>query len=219
MAALIRTSGIPFGAECVVTSSYAVAVALRRSHGACRVYKVGSDVLAAELEAVGHRLVTSPPAEAVVVGFANDFCYETLAHLLPVLASGAAFVATDEAPVYAAHERTLPGAGSLVGAVRGMGFAPEIVAGKPRGLAVDLALDLAGSPRGDVALVGDSLVSDGEAARHLGVSFVLVLTGVSSRDQAVQASSPPDHLCGTLAEIARGASSARGDTRQTLEAE
>lgn len=199
MAALLRSSGVPFTAEQVVTSSHAAAVELHRLLGPCRVYLIGEQAFAEDLRSLGHKVVSYAPADAVVVGFTERFSYATLAEALPILASGAPLLVTDEAPVYAAPEGTMPGAGSLVGAFRGMGYAPVSVAGKPHGAAVELSLELAGTPREKVALIGDSLLNDGGAADHLGVSFVLVLTGVSSLQEARRAATPPDRVYATLA--------------------
>ncbi|MBN1858870.1 HAD-IIA family hydrolase [Candidatus Bipolaricaulota bacterium] len=196
----LRSTGIPFNADQVVTSSHAAAVELYRLLGSCRVYLIGEKALADDLTQLGHEVVTTAPADAVVVGFTSRFDYTSLAKALPILASGAPLIVTDEAPVYAAPQGTMPGAGSLVGAFRGMGYAPVVVAGKPHGAAVDLALKATGTPRDKVALIGDSLPSDGGAAQHLGVSFVLVLTGVSTAEDAILAAGPPDHVCATLAD-------------------
>jgi len=191
VAARLSSPRASFSAEQVVTSSHAAARELYRRRGPCRVYLIGEPGFASELEAFGHEVVAHPPADVVAVGFTSSFSYRTLARALPMLASGAPLWASDEAPVYAAPEGTMPGAGSLVGALRGMGYAPAMVAGKPRGAAVDLSLELTGTPPDRVALIGDSLPNDGGAADHLGIDFLLVLTGVCSVEEARQAGHPP----------------------------
>ena len=196
----LRSASVPFTADQIVTSSHAAAVELRRLLGACRVYVIGEPAFAADLTALGHEVVASAPADAVAVGFTDRFNYTSLAGALPILAAGAPLIATDEAPVYAAPQGTMPGAGTLVGAFRGMGYDPQVVAGKPCGAAVDLAFEIADAPKSRVALVGDSLPNDGGAAEHLGISFVLVLTGVSTAQEARRAPRPPDHVCATLAD-------------------
>ena len=196
----VRSSGIPFSADQVVTSSHAAAVELHRMFGRCRVYVIGEQALADDVTTLGHHVVTSGPADAVLVGFTDRFSYASLASALPILAAGASLVVTAEAPVYAAANGTMPGAGSLVGAFRGMGFKPAAIAGKPHGAAVDLALEVAATPKERVALIGDSLPNDGRAARHIGVSFVLVLTGVSTAEDEDTVVGPPDHIYSTLSD-------------------
>jgi len=196
----LRSSGTPFSADQVVTSSHAAAVELHRMFGRCRVYVIGEQALADDVTSMGHQLVASAPADAVLVGFTDRFSYASLVSALPILAAGASLVVTDEAPVYAASNGTMPGAGSLVGAFRGMGYEPVAIAGKPCGAAVDLALEAAATPKDRVALIGDSLPNDGRAARHIGVSFVLVLTGVSSAKDEDEVVGSPDHIYATLAD-------------------
>ena len=201
----LEASGVPMDAEYVVTSSHAVAAELHRMQGASRVYLIGESALADDLRSFGHTIVVAPPADAVVVGFTSRFGYETLVSALPVLASGAPLLATDEATVYAAPGGTRPGAGCIVGAFRGMGYDPRLVAGKPDGAAVDLSLELAAASTDRVALIGDSLRNDGGAAHHLGVDFVLILSGVSSREDAERTALHPAHILDSLADLGRGA--------------
>ena len=76
----------------------------------------------------------------------------------------------------------------------------DTIAGKPHGAAVDLALEVAASAKEKVALIGDSLPNDGRAARHIGVPFVLVLTGVSTAEDEDPVVGPPDHIYATLSD-------------------
>ncbi len=204
IAARLGTCGVQFAAEQIVTSSYAAAIELHRLSGPSRIHLIGEPGFAEELKALGHKVVSRPPADVVVVGFTPSFDYATLARALPFLASGTPLWVTDEAPVYAASDRIMPGAGSLVGALRGMGYAPAFIAGKPAGAAVDLSLELTEAPRNRVGLIGDSLPNDGGAADHLGVDFLLVLTGVSSMKEAQEAENPPKAIFATLADAAGG---------------
>jgi 4-nitrophenyl phosphatase len=201
IARCLAASGVPVDPEHVVTSSYVIALELSRIAAESDVFMVGEKALADELRGCGHNIVEKAPADTVVVGFNHGFCYRSLATALPILMSGAALLATDEAPVYAAPEGAMPGAGSIVGAFRGMGYAPRVVAGKPRGAAVDLALALTGAAKERVAVVGDSVTNDGGAARYLGVDFLLVLSGVSSRDDTAEGRIAPIHILPTLADI------------------
>ncbi len=197
----LGVSGVTVNPAHVVTSSYVVALELSRAGRGGRIYAVGEGALIDELRACGHTIVNAAPADAVVVGFTPEFSYRTLATALPILSRGVPLVATDEAPVYAAPEGVLPGAGSIVGAFRGMGYKPRWVAGKPNGIAVDRAFALTEAPKERVALVGDSVTNDGGAARHLGVDFVLVLSGVSAANEAAQSADAPVHILPTLAEV------------------
>jgi len=197
----LAVSGAPVDAGHVVTSSSVVALELSRLAECGRIHAVGEGALLDELRASGHTVVDGAPADAVVVGFTHAFNYRTLATALPALLNGAPLVATDEAPVYAAPEGVMPGAGSIVGAFRGMGFEPRWVAGKPNGIAVDRAFTLTGAPKERVAVVGDSVTNDGGAADYLGVDFMLVLSGVSTASDAAQMANPPVHILRTLADI------------------
>lgn len=134
---------------------------------------------AEELRKAGANVVAKGAADAVVVGYHEDFDYWRLTEGLRALLGGARLVATNDDVSYPAHDGIRPGAGSIVAAlVAASGAVPE-VAGKPYRPMCDLVLELAGP---DGTMVGDRPDTDGRLARNLGWRFALVLTGITRVD-------------------------------------
>ena len=95
-----------------------------------------------------------------------------------------------------------PGTGAVLAAVETASGAVAEIGGKPERHLFEMARGrIAGAER--VAMVGDRVSSDIEGGRRAGLETILVLSGATSRDEAESASPQPDHLVGSLADLAR----------------
>lgn len=202
--------GIPASTDEIMTSSYAAALYFVESRAIGRtVYLIGQDGLVQELEAVGMRIVRNsddPDADIdyVVVGIDRGFTYDKLARAQSAILAGAKFIATNEDLTFPAEGgRILPGNGSLVAAVRAATSAEPFVVGKPHDYALRKILELTGAPRERAVIVGDNLETDIVVGNRAGIHTVLVLTGLTTREQAEAATGDmkPELVVETLAEL------------------
>ena len=116
--------------------------------------------------------------DAVVVGRTTEFDYERLRIASTAIREGARFVATNLDPTLPTPEGLVPGAGSIIAAVKvAAGREPDVVAGKPFMPTADYVRSKIGTP---AMVVGDRADTDGALARQLGAPFGLVLTGVTT---------------------------------------
>lgn len=153
---------------------------------------VGGDALVAAVTSVGLEVVTSAPADVVIVGNEHDLSHESLSSATEALMGGAAFVVLSMDRFYLDRGGVVRvGAGALATALAySANRHPDVVIGKP---SPTLLLDAAAET--DVALdhclyVGDSLESDIAAAVAAQVAGVLVLTGVESEATIGRADAP-----------------------------
>jgi ribonucleotide monophosphatase NagD (HAD superfamily) len=78
------------------------------------------------------------------------------------------------------------GAGAMIQAIiTAAGREPDIVIGKPEPGLMREAAAVAGVPVEEAVVIGDGLVTDIAAANAVGARSVLVLTGVSTSEQAL----------------------------------
>jgi HAD superfamily hydrolase (TIGR01450 family) len=132
------------------------------------------------LEALAARqvvVVPEGPADAVVVGWTRRFDFEMLATAATAIRAGARFVGTNEDPTHPTPGRLLPGSGAFIAAVATAAESDAEIAGKPHEPFVTLLRSRAPDA---VVVVGDRPATDGMLARRLGVSFALVLSGVTA---------------------------------------
>jgi 4-nitrophenyl phosphatase len=130
--------------------------------------------------------------DAVVVGLDKTFTYEKLARATEAIRAGARFVATNADATLPTETGLVPGCGSLVAAVAAAsGQAPTVI-GKPEPLLLQMALERLGADAASAVMIGDRLDTDIVAGARAGMLTVLVLTGVSTRDEIPRARVLPD---------------------------
>lgn len=197
--------GFDVRAEQLLPASYLAAEHLREAHGPTSVWPIGEEGLRDELLAAGHRTADRPEeAGAIVVGMDRHITYEVLADGLAALRSGARFIATNEDATFPVPGGVLPGAGAMIGALRGMGFAPDVVIGKPSPIAFRMALDRLGAAPQRVVVIGDRLETDIVGARKAGLDTALVLSGISTLDDVERLGVRPTWIAEDLAALVRG---------------
>ena len=117
--------------------------------------------------------------------------------------AGAKLVATNDDPTYPRPEGFWPGAGALLAAVETATGARAEGMGKPHLPMMEAAARrLAGVGR--IALVGDSLRSDLAGAHAMGWPGILVLSGVTTAEEAARADPKPALVLPSIAELERG---------------
>jgi len=185
----------------IVNSGYLAAEYIRQREPEARVFIIGGSGLREELQGAGLRLVEQDAAW-MVNGLDRHFNYDTLAQGLRVLDAGARWVATGLDGTYPTPNGLLPGAGSMVGAFRGMGFEPEVAVGKPSLFCMQMALDhLAVANPEQVLVIGDRLDTDIAGAKAVGAKSLLVLSGVTSEHQLSQSDLKPSFVLPSLQEL------------------
>jgi 4-nitrophenyl phosphatase len=178
---------------------------LRRRFGSVRFWYIGEEGILEEMRAAGHTLVSAEEAEWIVVGMDRSLTYEKLAQALRALLRGARLLATNEDPTFPTPEGLVPGAGAVVGALRGMGFPPEIVVGKPSPISFQVALEVLGLGPSEVLMIGDRLDTDIAGAQALGMDTALVLSGVTKPEDLTEARIRPTYVAWDLLELVAGA--------------
>lgn len=198
----LRGLGFEAGPHEVVSSVTLMVEAVNELGRGLRVLTLGSGDINAALEEAGHRLVENHSADVVAVGVDFGFGYEGIARVLHALLAGAAFIGANADATYPTENGPRPAAGAFVGAVRGMGFVPVRMCGKPDPWAMRKAFELRGfTPSPDCILVGDRLDSDILGAEYLGIDSALVLTGASGRADIARLGICPTYVAQSLHEL------------------
>ena len=198
----LRSLEFPVDPSMVVNSAFIVAEHLRHETGPCSVFIVGESGLREELELAGHSIVEPEVADVVVTGMDRGLTYGKLASALRALRRGARYVATNADATYPTPDGPTPGAGAIVGALRGMGYPPVTIVGKPSRTAFVTAMETLQMDDPKACLViGDRLETDVEGAINLGCPTALVLSGVTDRAPGSSDPIQPMHVAGDLTEL------------------
>jgi NagD protein len=181
--------GIPADPGDVVTPLGVLTAYLADRHPGQAVLTVAEPLVDETLAAAGIA-VTTDPAEAgvVVVSFDRTFSYDKLLSAYRAVRHfGAAIVATNPDPFCPTPDGGLPDCAAMLAAVEACTEArAEAVMGKPsEHMAAELLRRL-GVEAGEAAVVGDRISTDVEMSRSLGMTSVLVLSGVTAADEAAR---------------------------------
>ena len=188
VAAHLCDLGFSATAADVATSAQSAArmLAARLPAGAA-VLVVGTDALAAEIDAVGLvpvRLVADEPV-AVVQGLSMSMGWAELAEAALAIRAGALWVTANLDVTLPTERGLVPGNGSMVAALRAATDVEPLVAGKPAQALMQDAL-----ARGHFQaplVVGDRLNTDIAGANAVGLPSLMVLTGVNTAFDAIVA--------------------------------
>ncbi|MFH0818210.1 MAG: HAD-IIA family hydrolase [Candidatus Micrarchaeota archaeon] len=188
----LSENGFVVEEEELMTSAYGAANYLRERFGSGRVFMIGEEGLSEELDRAGFDLVMDDKADFVVVGLDRHFTYEKLSIALRAIKNGARFIATNDDATLPTRSGLLPGAGAMVASLVWCSQKkPDVVVGKPYLLMFEQALKELETKAEETLLVGDRLETDILGGNDIGLHTVLVLTGVSTREDADKAG--PDY--------------------------
>lgn len=155
-------------------------------------YVIGSPAIHRHVSDAGQRIVNGTPratsAEIVVVAGHDDFSFSELKTATQAVLNGAEMIAAGRDRTFPAADGYWPGTGAIVAALE---YATERRArsvGKPDTMLFEVALDRLGPGR--ALMIGDRLDSDLRGAAAAGLDGAIVLTGVTTRQQAQAAQDP-----------------------------
>ncbi len=177
-----RNFGIDVSEEQIIVATYATASYLRQ-FGELKVFTTGESGLIEELEEMNHEIVDYRDAECLVVASNRKLDYELMTKALRCCLSVERYVATNPDRIFPGWDGPIPGTGMIIGALYWMtGRMPDAVVGKPSEIIMREALEKLGCRPEEVAVVGDQIEVDVVAGRKVGCKTVLVLSGVTSKD-------------------------------------
>jgi 4-nitrophenyl phosphatase len=194
--------GVPATEADLATSASATASYLRSlPTPPSTAYVVGAAALEAELRAAGIRIVEDgEQPDCVVASLDRQFTYQKLARAQAAVFAGAALFATNRDPVFPGADRIWPGGGSIVAAVETACRREAVSIGKPGPLLYRTLLASSGADPARTIVVGDNLETDIPGAVEMGMPSILVLTGVSRREDIAAAAAKPTLVVETLPE-------------------
>ncbi len=185
----------------IITSGTATADYLRHTCApGTRVHVVGSAGLREILADAGFALAAED-VDVVVVGIDFELTYEKLRVATRLIRSGAKFVGTNPDVTFPSPEGLIPGTGTILAALEtSTGVAPTVI-GKPGAPMFDVALERLGTVADRTLMIGDRLGTDILGARRARFKTVLVLTGVSTRDELSASGIRPDAVYEGLPQL------------------
>ncbi len=194
--------GMPVPAERVLTSALVTGRYLRNHYPrGTTIYAIGMEGLHRALFDDGYFVREEAQPQLVVQGADFDITYEKIKRGCLAIRAGARFISTNPDKTFPSEEGLIPGAGALLAALQAAtGVEPEII-GKPQPPMFRVALELLDSPSERALVIGDRLDTDIAGAQNAGLRSVLVLSGVTRREELEQNALQPDAVFDGLPDL------------------
>lgn len=157
------------------------------------IYIIGEEGLVQTL-ARGNFYSAEKNVLAVIVGMDRQLTFEKMSKATLLIRSGAKFIGTNADRTFPVPEGLIPGVGAVLGALEiASGVKPTVV-GKPAPEIYQIALNRLNFIPNQALVVGDRLETDILGAQQLGCKTALVLSGVSSSEDARSWKPAPDWI-------------------------
>ena len=193
--------GIEVDPDQIVTSSIATAHLLKNRYpDGGPVFIVGEIGLIETLKNNGFTQ-QDENVLAVVAGMDTTATYAKLSQATLLIHAGAAFYATNPDSTFPTPRGPAMGAGGLIAAIETSSGVKPIIAGKPFTPMMNLILEKLNLAPDEILAVGDRLNTDIQAGKNIGCKTALVLTGISTREEAEALDSPPDIIAADFATL------------------
>lgn len=219
--------GLDINAEEIFSSSFAAAAYLEQNPlpAGKKVYIIGQDGIGEELDLLniphtggpadsdkviklgpGVKVEHDEDIGAVIVGFDSQINYYKIqyAQLCINENPGCKFIATNlDAVTHLTAEQEWAGNGAMVGAIKGCTGQEPIVVGKPSPLMVDYIVDKYKVEPARICMVGDRLDTDIVFGTDNGLSTVLTLSGVTTKNKLMSEENKvkPDFYVDSIADF------------------
>ncbi len=201
----LRTSGIDLPVESIWTSALATATFLDDQRPEGSAYVVGEAGLTTALHDIGYVLTDNAP-DYVVLGETRTYSFEAVTTAIRLIRGGARWVATNPDPVGPSRDGVLPATGAVAALISRATEVEPYFIGKPNSLMMRAALNRLQAHSETTVMVGDRMDTDIIAGLEAGLETILVLTGVTAREEAerfpFRASRIVDSVADLLPELA-----------------
>ena len=200
LASRLRYLGIDVPDDRVYTSGLATARFLHSQRPNGTAYVIGEAGLTTALHDVGYVLTELEP-DYVVLGETATYSFERITKGIRLILDGSRFIATNPDPVGPIEGGLAPATGSVAALIeRATGVAPYYV-GKPNPLMLRSALRVIDAHSEDTVMIGDRMDTDVIMGLESGLETILVLTGVTTREQVDRFPYRPTRILESVAEV------------------
>lgn len=200
LAARLQSIGLVVPEDAIWTSALATATFLHDQRPGGSAFVVGEAGITTALHEAGYTLTDRTP-DYVVLGETRTYSFEAITKAIRLVRGGARFIATNPDATGPSRDGPVPATGSVAALIsRATGVEPYFV-GKPNPLMIRSALNALEAHSETTALVGDRMDTDVVAGLEAGLETILVLSGVTSADEADRFPFRPTRVLDSVAEL------------------
>jgi len=195
-------NGLDVAAESFFTSAMATANFLHQQQPKGTAFVIGESGLIEALQKVGYAL-DGPSNDYVVMGETFSYSFKRITTAINLVAAGSRFIATNPDVVGPSEKGIEPACGAVAAMVTAATGVKPYFVGKPNPYMVRAALRRLGSHSEDNVMIGDRMDTDIMGGVESGMETILVLSGLTNREDVNSYPYRPDRIVESVAEIER----------------
>lgn len=196
----LKMIGLEIPPERIFTSAMATARFLATQKEKGTAFVIGESGLTEPIHEIGY-IITDYQPDYVVLGETHTYNLEQVTKAIRLVSAGAHFIATNPDPSGPGEGGLVPACGAMAALIeKASGMKPFFV-GKPNPLMMRMALNHLGVHSENAIMVGDRMDTDIIAGVESGLETILVLSGISNREDVARFPYQPTRIVDSVAEI------------------
>ena len=196
----LQTIGLGVQKEQIFTSAMATASFLESQLPNGKAFVIGESGLTEALHNAGYILTETEP-DYVVLGETFSYNFDRITKAVRHITDGARFIATNPDPNGPSEFGIVPACGAMAALIeKATGKSPFFI-GKPNPFMMRAALKYLGVHSEDTVMIGDRMDTDVLAGIQSGMDTILVLSGVTRREQLGEFPYQPKYIYDSVATI------------------
>ncbi|PIE32745.1 TIGR01457 family HAD-type hydrolase [candidate division KSB3 bacterium] len=196
----MRRLGLEIGEEHFYTSALATAAFLSQQTPHGSAFVIGETGMANALYNAGFSMNDSNP-DYVVVGDTRSYSYEKLEQAVRLVRNGAKLIGANPDLTGPTENGISPSTGALIAPIELSTGSKAYFVGKPNPLMMRHALKRLGHRREETVIIGDRMDTDIIAGIESEITTVLVLSGVTSREELTHFAYCPRYILDGVGDI------------------
>lgn len=196
----LHYNGLDIPADAIFTSALATAQFLHAQRPSGRAFVIGESGLTTALHDIGYILTDQDP-EYVVLGETTTYSFQRITRAIRFVQEGARLIATNPDVTGPGEGGIVPGTGAVAAMISAGTGVKAYFVGKPNPLMMRTALRTLNAHSEDSAIIGDRMDTDMVAGIESGLRTILVLTGVTRREQVERYPYRPTWIRNSVADI------------------
>lgn len=192
--------GLNVPPEAIFTSALATAQFLHAQRPDGQAYVIGESGLTTALHDIGYILTDQDP-QYVILGETTTYSFQRITQAIRFVTAGSRLIATNPDVIGPGEGGIVPATGAIAALISAATGVKPYFIGKPNPLMMRTALHTLNAHSQDTVIIGDSMDTDVIAGTESGMQTILVLTGVTTREQVERFPYRPTWVRESIAEV------------------
>lgn len=196
----LQLIGLQIAQERLFTSAMATARFLQSQFPNGKAFVIGEAGLTSAIHSAGF-VITDLDPDYVVLGETTNYNYRQITKAVQLIRQGARFIATNPDVSGPTEEGLVPACGAMAALIEKASGVQPFFVGKPNPLMMRTALNYLGVHSENTLMIGDRMDTDIISGVEAGLDTILVLTGVTRREDVTKFPYRPTFITESIADL------------------